>query len=138
MDHSSKTDVQVIHDIRERTMHAENNGEADFSDSVCTDDIVVLPPNMPSVTGRAAAVAFMRDFLGQFDLQIQYVSEETEVHGDIALDRGTYSQTLTPKSGGPPIPEQGNFLWLYSRSSEGTWKISRVMWNASGYPPGQS
>ncbi len=118
-------------------MHAENAGDASFFDSACADDIVVMPPNMPMVVGRAATVGFMREFLSQFDLRIQYVSEETEVHGDFAFDRGTYSQTLTPKSGGAPMPEEGKYLWLYSRMSDGSWKMSRVMWNASEPLPNQ-
>jgi len=27
-------------------MHAGNTGDADFFDSACTDDVVVMPPNM--------------------------------------------------------------------------------------------
>ena len=82
----------------------------------------------------AATVAFMSAFLGQFDLQIQYVSEEIRVHGDLGFDRGTYSQTLTPKSGGQGNRESGKYLWIYSRQSDGGWEFSRVMWNASESP----
>ncbi len=134
---TGQKDVQAIQEIRERTMHAENSGDADFFDSICTDDVVVMPPSMPAVTGRGATVAFMRDFLSQFDLSIQYVSEETQIHGGVAFDRGTYSQTMTPRAGGTPIREKGKFFWLYSRGSDGSWRISRVMWNASEPPPSQ-
>jgi ketosteroid isomerase-like protein len=137
MTDSIQNDVQAIHTIRERTMHAENIGDADFFDSACTADFVVMPPNMPAVVGRGAAVGFMREFLSQFDLSIRYVSEETQIHGDIAFDRGTYSQSLTPKAGGTPIPEKGKFFWLYSRGSDGSWKMSRVIWNASEPSPSQ-
>ena len=132
-----QNDVQAIHTVRERTMLAENTGDADFFDSACTADIVVMPPNMPAVVGRQAAVGFMREFLSQFDLSIRYVSEETQIHGDIAFDRGTYSQSLTPKAGGASVPEKGKFFWLYSRGSDGYWKMSRVIWNASEPSPSQ-
>jgi hypothetical protein len=52
----------------------------------------------------------MSEFLRQFDLQIRYVSEEIRVHGDLAFDRGTYSQTLTPKGDG--CDTQGGTRWL--------------------------
>lgn len=135
MSESYQQDVEAIGAIRERTMQAENDGDADFFDTACTEDVVVMPPHMPAVVGRGAAVGFMREFLGQFDMAIQYVSEETRIHGDMASDRGTYSQTLTAKAGGAPIPENGKFLWLYSREPDGFWKMSRVMWNASEPPP---
>ena len=124
-------DVHAIAEIRTRTMQAENSGDADFFGSACTEDVVVMPPGMVAVTGRDAAVAFMRAFLGQFDLSIEYVSEETRVDGDVAYDRGTYSQTLVSKTGGEEMLETGKFLWLYRRTSDGTWKMSRVIWNAS-------
>ena len=134
MTDGSQFDVLAIRDIRERTMRAENTGDADFFNFVSADDIVVMPPGMTAVVGRDATVAFMKEFLSHFDLNIRYVSEETLVQGNIAYDRGTYSQTLTPKAGGTPIPENGKFLWLYSRASDGSWKISRVMWNTGELP----
>lgn len=136
MTESRDSDIQAIQHIREATMKAENAGDADFFASACTEDVVVMPPGMPAVAGRDAAVAFMRGFLGQFDLKICYVSEETRIHHDVAYNRGTYSQTLTPKGGGTPIPENGKYIWLYARAAEGSWKMSRIMWNSSEPPSG--
>jgi len=128
----SETDIEAIHSIREQTEKAENIGDADFFKEACTDNVVVMPPGMPAVFGSSAAVEFMREFFRQFDFHIEYVSEETEIHGDIAFDRGTYSHSLTPKAGGAPMLETGKFLWLYSRDSDESWKMARVMWNANG------
>ena len=127
MSSNFESDVQAITEIRERTMHAENVGDAEFFDSACAEDVVVMPPGMPVVVGRDAAVGFMRAFLGQFDLRIEYVSEEIRVDGDVAYDRGTYSQTLGPKCGGTEASENGNYLWLYRRAADGTWKMARVI-----------
>ena len=128
-------DRQAIAENRERTMHAENVGNAEFFHSACVEDVVVMPPGMPACVGRDAAVEFMRAFLGQFDLTINYVSEEIRVAGDLAYDRGTYSQTLVPRAGGKAMSEKGNFLWIYGRGSDGTWRMSRVIWNPNEPPP---
>jgi uncharacterized protein (TIGR02246 family) len=130
----SESDVRTINQLRERTMQAENAGDSAFFEGVSAEDMVVMPPGMPAVSGRAATVAFMSVFLGQFDLRIQYVSEEIRVHGDFGFDRGTYSQTLTPKGGGQGSRESGKYLWIYSRRSDGGWQFSRVIWNASESP----
>jgi uncharacterized protein (TIGR02246 family) len=130
----SDSDIRAIEQIREATMRAENAGDADFFRSACTEDVVVMPPHMPVVAGREAAVGFMRAFLGQFNLSIRYISEETTIDKDLAYDRGTYSQTLTPKGGGASISENGNFLWLYARAPDGPWKMSRVIWNSREAP----
>ena len=126
-----ESDVRALNELRERTMEAENAGDASFFERVSAEDVVVMPPGMPAVSGRAATVAFMRAFLGQFDLRIQYVSEEIRVHGDLGFDRGTYSQTLTPKGVSQANRESWKYLWIYSRRSDGPWEFSRVIWNAS-------
>jgi hypothetical protein len=43
--------------------------------------------------------------------------------------RGTERYTLTPKAGGAPILKSGNYLYLYQRQEDGSWKQSRVIWN---------
>ena len=126
-----ENDVKTLNQLRERTMKAENAGDAAFFERVSAEDVIVMPPGMPAVMGRAATVAFMSAFLGQFELHIRYVSEEIRVHGDFGFDRGTYSQTLTPKGGGQGNRESGKYLWIYSRRSDGVWEFSRVIWNAS-------
>ena len=130
-----ESDRQAIAENLERTMHAENVGNAEFFQSACVEDVVVMPPGMPAFEGRDAAVGFMRAFLGQFDLTIDYVSEEIRVDGDLAYDRGTYSQTLVPRAGGKAMSEKGKFLWIYGRVTDGTWRMSRVIWNANEPAP---
>ena len=127
----SESDVRTLNQLRERTMQAENAGDATFFEGVSAEDVIVVPPGMPAVSGRTATVAFMSAFLGQFDLRIQYVSEEIRVHGDLGFDRGTYAQTLTPKGGGEGNRESGNYLWIYVRRSDGGGEFSRIIWNAS-------
>lgn len=55
--------------------------------------------------------------------------------GDWGFDRGTYHHTMTPKAGGAPISGNGKYLWLYQRQPDGSWKLSRVIWNSSDPPP---
>lgn len=134
MSNANERDIQAILAVHEQAKQAENNADFDLLSTTVTDDVVVMPPNMPQVAGREAAIQFMRAFLGQFELKIDYVSEETQVHGDVAFNRGTYSHTLTPRSGGTPVPEKGKFLWVYTRLPDSSWKASRVMWSPN-HPP---
>jgi ketosteroid isomerase-like protein len=79
--------------------------------------------------------ARMRAFHGAFTVQVRYSGQDIVVFGDWAFDRGTYRYTLTPKSGGAPIPGTGKYLWLYRRHPDGSWKQSRVIWNSSDPMP---
>lgn len=125
----SDSDLQAIHSIRAGAEAAENCGDADYFLKHCSDDVVVMPPAMPQVTGAGNVAEFMREFFRQFDFRISYSSEETQVFGDRAFDRGSFTHTLTPQSGGDSIKEDGKYFWFYSRTRDGQWKMSRVIWN---------
>ena len=102
-----ESDVSALNQLRERTMEAENAGDASFFEGVSAEDVVVMPPGMPAVSGRAATVAFMSAFLGQFDLRIQYVSEEIRIHGDLA-SIAAHIADVTPKGVSQGNRESGN------------------------------
>ena len=108
---------------------AENAGSVDQFRGFLADDLVMMGPNEPAVTGADSVTALMRVFHHAYAVQVEYNSQEIVVFGDWAFDRGTERYTLTPKSGGTPIRKSGNYLYLYQRQADGSWKQSRVMWN---------
>jgi uncharacterized protein (TIGR02246 family) len=108
---------------------AENAGSADQFRSYFADDLVMMGPNEPPVTGGDSVAALMRKFHDAFTVQVEYNSQEIVVFGDWAFDRGTERYTLTPKAGGETIQKSGNYLYLYQRQADGSWKQSRVIWN---------
>ena len=124
-------DREAIAAVTAQTQAAENAGSVEQMRGHFADDLVMMGPNMPAATGADSVAAAMRAFFDAFTVQIEYSSQEITVFGDWAFDRGTYRHTLTPKSGGAPIPENGKYLWLYQRQPDGSWKQSRVIWNSS-------
>lgn len=113
------------------TEAAENAGSVERMRAHLAEDVVMMAPDMPAVVGAAAVAEAMGGFFDSFAMEIDYESEEIGVVGDLGFDRGTFSQTLTPKAGGPAIAGTGKYLWIYRRSPDGTWKQSRVIWNSS-------
>jgi uncharacterized protein (TIGR02246 family) len=108
---------------------AENAGSVDQFRGFFADDLVMMGPNEPVVIGADSVAALMRVFHHTYAVQVEYNSQEIVVFGDWAFDRGTERYTLTPKAGGAPIRKSGNYLYLYERQEDGSWKQSRVMWN---------
>jgi len=122
-------DRQAIAAVAARFEAAENAGSVDQFRSFFTDDLVVMGPSEPPVIGGDSVAALMRVFHGQYAVQVEYKSQEIVVAGDWAFDRGTERYTLTPKAGGTPIQKSGNYLYVYQRQADGSWKQSRVIWN---------
>jgi uncharacterized protein (TIGR02246 family) len=92
-----------------------------------SDDVVFLPPNGAVVEGRQAVMAFLQGF----PTLASFTASATDVagHGDWAYARGTFSFTTAPDSG-PPMTEQGKFLAIHRRDADGTWRITRDIWNS--------
>jgi uncharacterized protein (TIGR02246 family) len=109
---------------------AENAGSVDQFRGFFADDLVMMGPSGPPVTDADSVVALMRVFHDAFAVQVEYNSQEIVVFGDWAFDRGTERYTLTPKAGGAPIRKSGNYLYVYQRQEDGSWKQSRVIWNS--------
>jgi ketosteroid isomerase-like protein len=97
------------------------------------DDAVIMVPNRPVQEGKTACARFVADvmagLLEQFDRHIIYVSAEVRVIGDCGFDRGSFTFTVAPRSGGESSRENGKYLFLYSRAVDGSWKIARAIVN---------
>ena len=124
-------DRQAIAAATTQFQAAENAGSVDQFRGFFADDLVMMGPDGPPVTGADSVAALMRVFHDAFAVQVEYNSQEIVVFGDWAFDRGTERYTLTPKAGGAPIRKSGNYLYLYQRQEDGSWKQSRVIWNSS-------
>ena len=127
-EYSPADDRAAIEEIRGRILEAELKGDASVFEQVTTADVVVMPPNVAPINGREASVDLMKQFFSQNELHIEYASAQIQVNGDQAFDRGSYSQTVTPKNGGAPRPGKGKYWWFYARNSDGVWQQNRVVW----------
>lgn len=118
---------------------AEMTGDARFFEGILADDVVIMPPGIAAIEGAPACLEFIRHVLQEnareFERRVMtHVDAEVSVSGDVAFDRGSFSQTLTPLAGGDEIHEQGQYLRVYARAPDGSWRIARVIWN-NLFPP---
>lgn len=94
-------------------------------------DAVLMPEGEPTAVGRAAIQQYFQDGFNQFTIKATLTSQEFSFMGtDWAFDRGTYSLTITPKTGGNPTSQQYRYITLLHRESDG-WKTKRDIYNSS-------
>jgi len=94
-----------------------------------TDDGAVMPPNGPIGKGPAAIQqtwAGMMQIPG-FDLKIMPEQIVVASAGDMALDRGTYSLTITPN--GTAQQDTGKYVVVW-RKVGGEWKAAADIFNS--------
>jgi uncharacterized protein (TIGR02246 family) len=123
--------VQTLHEIRARLEAAENAGDTESFVAIMADDIVLMVPDQPVQQGKEACAAFVRNvlagLLSRYSRHITYTSDEVDIIGAVAFDRGTFAFTVTPREGGVTTRVAGKYLWLLRRDGEGPWRMSRVM-----------
>ena len=124
-------DIAAIGAVREALQSAENASDPEAAAALLTKDAVLMVPDFPVQEGSIACLEFLRDVMGwlaeNFERRIRYVSAEVDVIGDVAFDRGTFSFTVTPRSGGETTQTTGKYLWILRRSATRPWRVSRLI-----------
>jgi ketosteroid isomerase-like protein len=126
-------DEQALRELAEGLRRAEAEYDASFFERVLADDIVIMPPWTPAISGPEACLAFVRSVLEEnareFECQMTDIGLELRIAGDMAFDRGRFVQTLTPKAAGRVLVTEGQYLRVFTRAPKGPWKVARVIWN---------
>ena len=97
-----------------------------------SEDAVLLPPNGAEVQGREA----IRKFFQGLPRFTEFKQQLEEVEGDesFAYPRGTFETSMMPPGGNRPVKDKGKVLAVWRKQGDGTWIVTRVIWN-SDLPP---
>lgn len=119
-------DERHIARIREAWERFDNTGEATEIADHLADDVVLLPPGAPPITGKAAV---MEGVTGSGDNDIEQSSENLVVSGDLAVDwigvRTARDSPASDVSDDTKLQE----VDVYRRDENGTWKLIIAIWN---------
>jgi uncharacterized protein (TIGR02246 family) len=107
------------------TAHRTNDAAAILG--FWTSDGVAMFVGMPTIRGQVALDSLFRSYLAAMRITDFTVrTDETTVEGDLAVQLGTFSETLQPRQGAAQVV-RGRFLFVWRRQADGTWKIARGM-----------
>jgi ketosteroid isomerase-like protein len=81
---------------------------------------------MPTAADKAAVTRAFIALFAKYDTHIVGITDEIRASGDMAFDRGHYTQTFTPKAGGTTITQTGRFLEVWKRE-DGVWRVQHIM-----------
>jgi uncharacterized protein (TIGR02246 family) len=96
--------------------------------AICTEDIALSSPGMPTVRGRVALKAFLEaGFKAAHYSEVSIFPETPAVNGDRATQFGTYRETYTTAPGLPAITDYGQFAAELRRGGDGKWRLARQL-----------
>ena len=127
-------DLAAIADFNQRYLKAINDGDIDALSALTTDRHMMILPSRTPIIGKAANDEANGRVFDLFDIDETWTPEETEVAGDWAFQRGTFRVAATPKAGGDTRTTTGHFLRIYERQADGSWRMTRDMFNSDSPP----
>ena len=119
----------VIEKLLEEEFAAANAGDTEALLDLRTDEIVEMLPGEPPLIGKdEIRIAWNQetDIIEHFK---NPSIEDIEFVGDWAFARFSYTQTLTPVTGGDAIVRKGQGLLILQRQPDSSWKIHWEMVN---------
>jgi len=122
---TSAEDLAAVNAVREAWVAAYNAADADGVAALYTEDAIDMPANEPTVSGRTAIRERTAAQFGMAKATATVTADETQLMGDWAFDRGTYSVTMTPTAGGDSMTVEGRYVVILRRQADGSWKLVR-------------
>ena len=113
-----------------RFMEAVKAGDIPTLLSLYSDVTVWMPPNEPSLFGKAEVEEWHQEYFKDFRI---ITFEETErdvtVLDGWAVERWAYMVAVHPLAGGDRIRDDGRFLVVWKQET-GVWRMSQAMFNS--------
>jgi uncharacterized protein (TIGR02246 family) len=116
-------DIEAIKKLAADWDNAYKAGNVDGLLAIYTSDVVRLGSNEAAGVGADALRASFQSYFDVYKAENHSPVEDVRVSGDLAVARGLYTGTSTPRAGGTPINEKGKWASAYQRQADGSWKI---------------
>ena len=99
--------------------------------SYYSDDAIVMPPNIPTLTGKEPIRSLWKSMLDSPSFSGGWKVTKVEVaqSGDLAYVNGTYEFNEKDDSG-KPITDKGKYLEVWKKQADGSWKCVADMFNS--------
>ena len=126
-----EADIEAIKSLIDETSRAWNEGDYEGFVALFDEEIVILPPNKPTVSGIETIKSLYKTFFDSLELSVTITTEEIHVFGDFAFSRDGWKGSNNPKDGSEPIVFDNKAMYIYKKQSDGSWKTWRCMYSSN-------
>lgn len=124
---SAAAPVQSLREAFDKTAEVWNGGDIAAIGAGLADDMTQLQPGLVFV-GKESLMARWTEFLNaNTDVWTPTVLNAVE-SGSMGYVTASFTETSTPKAGGPPSPMEGLSLAVFRRDAGGAWKQILDSW----------
>ncbi|MGA9585967.1 MAG: DUF4440 domain-containing protein [Terracidiphilus sp.] len=118
--------------VQQEWLEHELNGDIAGVVSLCSDDVVWLPPNQPALRGQNAVAGWLAALPAHRIRRIEITNVRIYSSGDLAYKLADFTTWF--EKAGQAIDEfvTGSHLWVLRESSPGHWQVAVVAWSTAG------
>lgn len=128
---ATTTDEAALRKLDDEWSKAAGSRDVEKTISYYSDDAVVMPPNIATLTGKEPIRTLWKSMLGSPDFSGGWKASKVEVarSGDLAYVSGTYEFNEKDDSG-KPITDKGKYLEVWKKQADGSWKCVADMFSS--------
>jgi uncharacterized protein (TIGR02246 family) len=127
---AADVDRAAIQRTTAQLLAAVNDSDVEGCAAVWAVNAVLMPPHHPAVSGQPAITQYFRGLFSRTAFRFTFTSSGIRLAGDSAFECVTYTATIRPNGGAPPIDDIGKGLHVYERQQDGSWKLTLDIWNS--------
>ncbi len=117
-----------VDEANRRFMEAFERGDAASVAALYAEDAVVLPPDAPMISGRAAIEEFWRGLMAAGARGVNLVTLRLGGSGDVLHEVGRATFTIQPEGGETNTPAV-KYVVVWERDPAGGLALAVDMWN---------
>jgi ketosteroid isomerase-like protein len=126
---SYEKDLAAIKYFLRSSGDAANTGNVEAEVNRFTEDGIYLWPDAPSIVGHEELRNWFGKRFAKVYVRLENVTEEIELCGDWAFERGIYVAQIQPKERDETETVYGKYINFLRKQPDGSWKIARRIRN---------
>ena len=130
-------DVNAVKKLGEEYFAATNAGNPERCIATMAPDVIIMPPDRPTIYGTEELRRLSHDYHASFELKYKLVYEEVETTGDWGFARVTVTGTRTSKQSGDADKLSWRNVWVVRKRGDGKWKFWRIIFNSAASHSGE-
>lgn len=107
-----------------------NKGTLDKLIPLLSEEVQVMPPGSAPITGKAEVEAWLKEQFERYRFQLSYSSGDWKIAEGWAFGSGKLACVLYPSDGSSQQVISGKSLHIFRQQPDGTWQLSRIIWNS--------
>jgi len=124
-------DEAAIRRVLDEVASTFNAGNYDGMFALYRDDVVISAPGAPDIVGKPAWREGLKALPAGVPLKLRFDTQELEVAGDLAYERGTYAVEAPDTNGALVEVSGGRHIHIFKREADGSWKGWRLFENSA-------